>query len=388
MANNSRFLGYNNNLLRNHHQNMNTNNIPFQNNQLLRNNPNYISSINNNNFQQKLYMAKMEQLNRAKKVNNMNVSDNDLYNYVINPIKVEKATAAEINREYNDRNQNYIIEYDKNKKYMGNKVVREWWKKRTNQPYKNILKKENYIKKIRKKSDLIIHKVTDDDKIGLMNELEELENILEKHNNQLSIIYSKNEKLKHKKKFQYNNVYKYRLKHNVKDFNELKDFYKKEQKKIEREDKRIDNMISHLMDADILNDEQKQLLQKQLQNLDQKTIKDDVKTNKTKASIRKASKTDKINLTNDVQVDNKQENNTQSNKVLKIKKVTKNTENKNGVLKIKTKTKINSNSINSINNSDNSTKLKIKTIKINLQDSKKSVGKIDNETFEKYKNRC
>ena len=153
-----------------------------------------------------------------------------------------------------------------------------------------------------------------------------------------SIIYSKNEKLKHKKKFQYNNVYKYRLKHNVKDFNELKDFYKKEQKKIEREDKRIDNMISHLMDADILNDEQKQLLQKQLQNLDQKTIKDDVKTNKTKASIRKASKTDKINLTNDVQVDNKQENNTQSNKVLKIKKVTKNTENKNGVLKIKTKT--------------------------------------------------
>jgi hypothetical protein len=363
MFNNSGFVGYNNNLLRNRHKY--SNNIPFQNNQLLMNNPNYIASINNHNFQQKLYMAKMEQLNRAKKVQNMNVSEDELYKYVINPIKVEKISEGELNREFNERQQNYLVEYDKNKKYMGNKTVREWWKKRTNQPYKNILKKENYKKKFKNKSDLIVHKVTDEDKIGLMEELKNLEDILEEHNNQLSLIYSKSEKLKHKKKFQYNNIYKYRLKHDVKDYNELKEIYKKEQKKIEKEDRRIDNMINHLMDADILNNDQKQLLQKQLQDLDQKTITD--------------SETESLKIKKKIK---------ETTEVLKIKKVVKKEQKSNtksNILKIKTVSKTSTTNTTNSNSTTNNS-IKIKTIKVNLKDENK-IGEIDDATFKKYMNR-
>lgn len=264
------FMGYNNNLLRGHNT-FNRNNVPFQNNPMLMNNPGFTSAMNNYMFQQKLHMAKMEQINRARRVDNMNVSENDLINYVICPIKVEKMQEQEFHRDLTDREGGYVI--DKKSKDKGNKVIREWWAGRTNQPYKNIMKKENYKKKFRKKEDLIVHKVTDEDKIGLMEEFDKLEKILKEHDDQLKLVYSKSEKLKHKKKFMYNNVYKYRLKHNPKDYSELKDFYKKEQKKIDKEQKKVDNLLNLLMDGDILDDEEKKSLQKQLDIIEKQNAK-------------------------------------------------------------------------------------------------------------------
>lgn len=167
------FTGHNNNLLR-MHQHFQQNNIPFQQNQLMVNNPNFTANMNNRMFQQRLYMERMQQIHKARRGENIQFKEEELYKYLINPIQVDKAKREEIKREFDDLKMGYIIEYDKKtkndkqddslrkklskgyiiskkdleKKAIGNKKLREWWGGRTNQPYKNILKKENYEKKI------------------------------------------------------------------------------------------------------------------------------------------------------------------------------------------------------------------------------------------------
>jgi len=415
------FRGYNNNLLAGHQQ-YSQNNVPFQNNQLLTNNPNFSSSTNNHMFQQRLYMAKMDQINRAKRVDNMNIGENDLLNYVICPIKVEKAEKGEIDRDTVDRERGYIVEYDnakgsdkylnkkekknysitkhdKTKKYKGNTMLREWWGNRSNQPYKNILKKENYKKKFKNKDDLIIHKVTDEDKIGLMDEFDKLEQILKEHDSQLDIIYSKSERLKHKKKFQYNNVYKYRLRHNTKDFGELKDFYKKEQKKIDREEKRIDNMVNKLMDSDILDDIEKEALQSQLNNMEQKTLKNGSMNTAIDSQLKKLKKElggdDYDNIMKEIEKDDKKsrkkekkekkekkhKSDSDNNKTITVKKIRKSSSSEDKTtLKIKKK--------HASNEKDKSIKISVnKTKQTSNDESNTKVGKIDQNTMDKYKNR-
>jgi hypothetical protein len=247
-------------------------------------------------------MERMQQIHRAKRVENMQIKEEELYKYLINPIQVDKAKKEELDKEYKDASSGYIVEYDKRSKndkpdkYLqkkitkgyivskedlerktnGNKKIREWWGGRTNQPYKNILKKENYEKQFKNKDDLIVHRVTkkDRNKVLLDEELSKLEELLAEHNDQLKLVYSKQQKAKHKKKFQYTNIYKYRMTHNAKDWKELRDFHEKEQSKIDKKDKKIDNMINLLMDIDTLDDEEGNKIKQKLKALEDKTLKD------------------------------------------------------------------------------------------------------------------
>ena len=223
----------NNNFINQYNQ-YNKNNVPFQNNSLLAQNPN--NQINNKMFQQQLHMVKMQQIQRAEKVNNLKLSDKEISNYVICPIKVEKISSNEFNNELSQKENEYIDE-------KNNKKLKEFWDGRTNMPYKNILKNEDYSKDFKSKKDLIVHKVTNEDKLGIIDKFKEHKKVIDEQDDQLKITYSKDEKLKHKKDFQYKNVYKYRLKHNPKDYNELKDIYKKEQDSVEKEEKKIENLI-------------------------------------------------------------------------------------------------------------------------------------------------
>jgi len=295
------FTGHNNNLLRMHQQ-FQQNNTPFQQNQLMMNNPNFTANMNNRMFQQRLYMERMQQIHRAKKGEPMQFKEDELYKYLINPIYVDKAKKEELDKEYKNMLGGYIVEYvkkskndipdeylqkklkngyimnkkDIEKKVINNKKVKEWWDGRTNQPYKNILKKENYEKKFKNKDDLIVHRVTkkDRNKALLDSELSKLEELLAEHNDQLKIIYSRNQKSQHKKKFQYTNIYKYRMTHNTKNWDELRNFYEKEQIKIDRKEKKIDNMINLLLDGDILEGDEYKSLTSELKLLADKTLKD------------------------------------------------------------------------------------------------------------------
>ena len=359
----------NNNFINQYNQ-YNKNNVPFQNNSLLAQNPNNLT--NNRMFQQQLHMVKMQQIQRAEKVNNLKLSDKEISNYVICPIKVEKISSNEFNNELSQKENEYVDE-------KNNQKLKEFWNGRTNMPYKNILKNEDYSKDFKSKKDLIVHKVTNEDKIGIIDKFEEHKKVIDEQDDQLKITYSKDEKLKHKKDFQYKNVYKYRLKHNPKDYNELKDIYKKEQESVDKEEKKIDNLINTLLEGDLLSDIEKKEAEselKKMQNDKEISIKKNSNSNHNFTKLTKnKSIDDEIellkkelgpdfkNIVDELEGNNDTSNNTSNNTEKPNKKI---------IDKTQKKVKI------SISNKKN---------KEDENENLNNIGKIDNDLLNKYKNR-
>lgn len=218
---------------------------PFKNNNLLSN-----KMVQNNLIysQKTQTMMNIQKTNEQSNIENKNL----IYQSIISPIIIRKDDKERINtfniRLHEREQQNNIDKTD-------------CWKKRTNQPYKKILKKENYNKKFENAADLIVYKVTDIDKITGESELKTLINTLEKHNNELKTIYSASEELNYKKKFEYNHVEKFRIKYDAKkdtefDHKNLKknkiEYYKQEQLNIEKDKKKIDTIIESLLNNNLL----------------------------------------------------------------------------------------------------------------------------------------
>ena len=211
---------YNNKLL-NGYNNFQMNNIPFKRNALLNNNPNFKQFISQyspydekerfkNMHQQMNKLRSLQQIKQLEKYNDLDkfVDKDGLKESVIKPIRVLKPAPGKIINDYTIIKCNF----DPDNRFL----EKEYWSSRTNQPYKSILKNENYTKiplKGAKKEDLIVHKVTDADKIGLMDEFQELVKILEKHNKELKVIYSTSKEAQYKAKFIYHNAAKYRIKY-------------------------------------------------------------------------------------------------------------------------------------------------------------------------------
>lgn len=258
---------YNQNRLLNNYFNHQQNNVPFQNNALLQNNVMFRNSMSNNNSQQmkniQFFQQQMRNINRAKDMNELEKISNsntfnkdDLITSVIRPMKINRTPEEqrEIDDKYKNTKHNFIVERE------------TWWKGRTNNPYKNIMKNEDYKKNFKNQEDLIVHKVTDADKIQelLFSDLNELKNELETHDKELKSIYSLSEKTKHLKKFDYDHVKKYeRIKYDPADFNDMKvdrmEILKKEQKKMEGNKKKIDDVINDLMTKGFIDEVQKEL---------------------------------------------------------------------------------------------------------------------------------
>jgi hypothetical protein len=249
---------YNNNLINKFQSYMN-NNMPFVNNPLLANNPNFVSALKDASFYNKINMAKMEQISRAKNIDEIGMDKKKLSELVICPITINKTTAKDLDTDIAVREPEYVTQ--------NNKFVEELWRSRTNQPYKNVIKKDLFTKDfkkyykneifstdVKKKDELIVHNITDIDSDSLLleAEFELLSDILEKHNKELKVIYSTSKEALYKKEFEYVQNYRYRLEYNPKNSEELKDFYKKEQKKINKEKKMIDDMIDILVENDEL----------------------------------------------------------------------------------------------------------------------------------------
>ncbi len=252
----------NNNLI-NRFKSYQNNNVPFNNNPLLSNNPNFVSGSRDSSFYNKINMAKLEQIKRAKSIDDIGMDKKQITDLIICPIVINKTKKDELTDALNE----IVPQYNS----KNNKVLQEWWDSRTNQPYKNIIKKDLFNKDFKKyykedifntnvkdKKDLLIHKITDadSDQILLESEFELLSGIIEKHNDELKVIYSSSKKNKYKKEFEYVQNYRYRLEYNPKDSEELKEFYKKEQRKINKEKKMIDDVISNLIENDQLTAEE------------------------------------------------------------------------------------------------------------------------------------
>jgi len=265
----------NNALLNNfyRHQQMN---IPFQQNNLLRNNPALMANMQYQKSQQmqQMKMMQMQQnMQRMKMQQELKKKEKEHLNKIQNLNKFDKAdfTKAIIQpeeskltkKEKDDIDINYKEldnQYGNEEKYKKN--LKKYWDKRTNQPYKNILKDEDYTKNFKKKDDLIVHKVTDLDKDAEKLELEfqDKDDDREKHDGELKMIYSTSKEAENKKKFEYNNVYKFRMKYDPKDHEGKKqdkiDYYKKEQKKLEKGNKKFNEVIEHLVNNSLFNKDQ------------------------------------------------------------------------------------------------------------------------------------
>lgn len=184
-----------------------------------------------------------------KKFNNIDQMYNqtDFKNLILKPQKIEKPNL----------NLDSLIN---NKEQSNSNDLKESVKKRTNEPYKGIIKNFDY-SKIREKheEDLIVHKVNDEDKNMKVfdDNMNVFHNKIEKQNKDIKDTYSIDKKTEHKKEFDYQHKYKYRTKIDSGD-NDLRvdriEFYKKEQSKIEDNKKKIDDILLNLIDSGILSE--------------------------------------------------------------------------------------------------------------------------------------
>lgn len=233
------------------------NNVPFNNNSMLSSNPAFLGSIKDPQFYNRMSAARMEQMKKVKNINDLGKSKEELMEYVIQPLKIEKSKFDEIEPVYLDRKKNFT------------EILNEFWKSRNNVGYKNILKNEKtFGKDFKNKEELIVHKVTNLDKIGLNKEFDKLKKLLKRHNKELKSIYTDDKEANFKKEFEYVNKYQYRLKYDPKSFDELKEYYDKEQKKIAREDKKLTDLIDTLLESDVLEEGEKNKFVKQLTDLE------------------------------------------------------------------------------------------------------------------------
>lgn len=197
----------------------------------------------NSNVKNSYNMRKMKKFNNIDQMYNQN----DFKNLILKPQKIEKPNL----------NLDSLIN---SKEQTNSTDLKESIKKRTNEPYKGIIKNFDY-SKIREKheEDLIVHKVNDEDKNMEVfdTNMNVFHNKIEKQNKDIKDTYSIDKKTEHKKEFDYQHKYKYRTKIDSGD-NDLRvdriEFYKKEQSKIEDNKKKIDDILLNLIDSGILSE--------------------------------------------------------------------------------------------------------------------------------------
>ncbi len=205
---------------------------------------NFNNNINTQqNIRDSYNMKKIKKFNTIDQLHNKD----DLKNLIIKPERVEKPNL----------NIKALID---TKQLENNKELEESMKKRINNPYKGIIKDFNYEKKIKEQKDLVVHKVTEDDKDKKVfdNKMGVYKTTIKTQNEEIKDIYSIDNKTQHKKDFEYQHKYKYRTKLESNEESDLRvdriEYYKKEQQKMEDNKKKIDNILLDLIDSGILSE--------------------------------------------------------------------------------------------------------------------------------------
>jgi hypothetical protein len=218
-------------------QNLNVNNR----NRLLQNFKNNNKSIVSNPLLTSQQVRNTNEFRKIEKKQKANPEEEKLINAIIKPIKIEKNN-LETTRKFNEAEKTYKVE------------LNEYWKKRNNKPYKVILKDQDFTKDFKTKEDLIVHKITEQDKIGVDKDYVKYVKDKEEHTKDLKEnIYSKSKELENKKKFsEYNNKYTYKVAYDPRKGEELKtesiDYYKKQQEELEKDKKLKDEILYELED--------------------------------------------------------------------------------------------------------------------------------------------
>jgi hypothetical protein len=344
-----------------------------------------MANSKDSSFYNKINMAKLEQIKRAKNIDDIGFDKKKLTNMIICPITINKTNKKELDEAYNE----ITPQYEK----KNNKILEEWWKTRTNQPYKNVIKKELFNNKqykkfykddifntnFKSKDELLVHKVTSDDydELLLEAEFELLNDIIEKHNDELKVIYSSSKKNHYKKEFEYVQNYRYRLEYNPKNSEELKDFYKKEQTKINKEKKMIDDVISTLIENDELTREEIDKINKEIEKETGKSKKSS-KLDNIADELRKELGEDYEDIIDSIIVDSDEEQTNKSKTKSKSKSKSKTISVK--TVKDKTEDFLPQKKSSTLYSETPKKKIKVKTIKNN--DNLSDDNSIDNNSID------
>lgn len=203
-----------------------------------------MNSNSNSNIRDSYNIKKIKKFNSIDNIYNQD----ELKNLIIKPQKIEKPN---INIKSLVDNRDNI-----NKKDLEDSI-----KKRVNQPYKGIIKDFDYSKiRDRHEEDLVVHKVTENDKDKQIfdEKMGKFKEEIAGQNKDIKDTYSLDKKTAHKKEFDYQHKYKYRVKIDTPDNDDIRvdriEFYKKEQNKIEENKKKIDDILLNLIDSGILSE--------------------------------------------------------------------------------------------------------------------------------------
>ena len=248
---------YQNKLLNRYNDSRNQNQQYMQNNMLFQNNPLMTNSNYYINEAQRL--SEVQQINRLERINESNIDKKKLREAIIQPKKINRTKTDKLEFE-KDLKKAELDYRSKDGKDYGLEI-KKYWNERNNAPYKIIIKDKRYINKdFKKKSDLIVHKVTNKDKEGVDEDHIKMEGKRIGHNNELKIIYSTSKETEHKQKFEYNHIFKYRMESKGKNHSDLKNdkmkYYKKMQEEEEKGKKDKDAIISSIMNDSIFNEDE------------------------------------------------------------------------------------------------------------------------------------
>jgi hypothetical protein len=137
-------------------------------------------------------------IRKIKNFNNIDqmYNNEDMKNLIIKPQKINKPNI----------NIKSLVD---SKKIDFEKDLSDAFLKRTNQPYKGIIKNFDYNKQIKEREDLIIHKVTTEDKNkdNFEKKMTNFKSIINDQNVKNNDIYYKEKKIEHKKEFEYQHKY-------------------------------------------------------------------------------------------------------------------------------------------------------------------------------------
>ena len=175
------------------------------------------------------------------------VSD-DIKNLIIKQTKIEKPNicADEMKKKIDD------------KKLEKEEELTVCHSKRTNQPYKGIIKNFDYSKPINNKDDLVIHKVSEQDKKHFDAEKDKFDKKKKDQDNELNNIYSLDNENKHIENFAYQHQYKFQKKIAPEGEDELRtdriEFYEKEQRELINSKEKISDILNDLICSGGLSD--------------------------------------------------------------------------------------------------------------------------------------
>ena len=242
----------------------------FNSNNLMATNPN-VQMNQQNLWNQMQSMQQIDKIQREhKKVtgNGTKINDFDiLKNLILRPTKIIRKN-EDLPTKLNFVKTNWDTE------------KRKYYKDRKNEPYKIIVKNEKYAEALKNLEDIVrsisdeeelkksskikdaltIYKYTikDKDKTVLEGKFSEEKGLRTDHDEENKVIYAQSKFTQHKKQFEKQNFYIYRIKHDTKGHAELKEdrisYYETKQKELEEGKKFMDEAISLLNKENLIDE--------------------------------------------------------------------------------------------------------------------------------------